>query len=61
MVDFAPTHPGKVLLSEFIKPMGISQNRIARAIDASSRRNNGTCTAKRGITADAARLSGALV
>ena len=33
MTDFAPTHPGEILLGEFLEPMGISQYRIAKAID----------------------------
>jgi antitoxin HigA-1 len=30
MADFAPTHPGEILLTEFLEPMEISQYRIAK-------------------------------
>ncbi len=33
MADFAPTHPGEILNSEFLEPLGLSQYRIAKAID----------------------------
>ena len=45
MADFAPTHPGEILKTEFLDPMGISQYRIAKAIDVSPRRINEMCTA----------------
>ena len=32
MADFAPTHPGEILMTEFLEPMGITQYRIAKAI-----------------------------
>ncbi|MFZ3271977.1 MAG: HigA family addiction module antitoxin [Mycobacterium sp.] len=61
MPDFAPTHPGEILLTEFLKPMGISQYRIAKAIDVPARRINEIVHGKRGISADTAlRLSRAL-
>jgi addiction module HigA family antidote len=61
MADFAPTHPGEILLTEFLEPMGISQYRIAKAIDVPARRINEIVHGKRGITADSAlRLSRAL-
>ncbi len=61
MADFAPTHPGEILLTEFLEPMGISQYRIAKAIDVPPRRINEIVHGKRGITADTAlRLSRAL-
>jgi addiction module HigA family antidote len=61
MADFEPTHPGEILLIEFLEPMGISQYRIAKAIDVSPRRINEIVHGKRGITADTAlRLSRAL-
>ena len=47
-------HPGEVLLEEFLNPMGISQNRLARAIDVSPRRINEIVLGKRSITADTA-------
>ena len=61
MADFAPTHPGEILKTEFLDPLGISQYRIAKAIDVSARRINEIVHGKRGITADTAlRLSRAL-
>ena len=36
--DFAPLHPGEVLLEEFLKPMGLSQYQLALKICASRRR-----------------------
>ena len=61
MPDFTPTHPGEILKTEFLDPMGISQYRIAKAIDVSARRINEIVHGKRGITADTAlRLSRAL-
>jgi addiction module HigA family antidote len=61
MADFAPTHPGEILLTEFLEPMGISQYRIAKAIDVPPRRINEIVHGKRSISADAGlRLSRAL-
>ena len=51
-------HPGEILLEEFLKPMGISQNKLANAIAVPPRRINEIVLGKRGITADTAlRLS----
>lgn len=33
MVDFLPTHPGEILLTEFLQPLGITQYRLAKEID----------------------------
>lgn len=53
-----PVHPGEVLLEEFLKPMGISQNKLANSIGVSPRRINEIVLEKRSITADTAlRLS----
>jgi len=49
-----PIHPGKVLWEEFLKPMGISQNRLALNIGVPPRRINEIVLGKRGITADTA-------
>ena len=49
-----PVHPGEVLLEEFLKPMGISQNRLALNIGVPPRRINEIVLRKRGITADTA-------
>jgi antitoxin HigA-1 len=53
-----PIHPGEVLLEEFIKPMNLSQNRLAIDIGVDARRINEIVLGKRAITADTAlRLS----
>jgi addiction module HigA family antidote len=49
-----PIHPGEVLFEEFLKPMGISQNRLAISIGVPARRINEIVLGKRGITADTA-------
>lgn len=49
-----PVHPGEVLFEEFLKPMGISQNRLALSIGVPARRINEIVLGKRGITADTA-------
>lgn len=54
----APIHPGEILFEEFLKPMGISQNKIGRDLSVSPRRINEIIHGKRSITADTAlRLS----
>ncbi|MEO7067745.1 MAG: HigA family addiction module antitoxin [Rhodanobacter sp.] len=54
-------HPGEVLLEEFLTPMGISQNALARAARVPPRRINEIVLGKRGVTADTAvRLAAAL-
>lgn len=45
-------HPGEILLEEFLKPLGISQNRLARSIAVPPRRINEIVLGKRGISAD---------
>jgi antitoxin HigA-1 len=53
-----PIHPGEILLEEFMKPMGISINRLARNIDVPPGRVSAIVNGKRAITADTAiRLS----
>ena len=47
-------HPGEILLEEFLNPMNISQNRLARAMDVPRRRINEIVNGKRAITADTA-------
>ena len=49
-----PIHPGEVLLEEFLKPLGISQNRLALNIGVPPRRINEIVLEKRRITADTA-------
>lgn len=48
------THPGEILLEEFLKPMGISQNRLAREITVPPRRINEIVLGKRAMTPDTA-------
>ncbi len=55
---FAPVHPGEILLEEFLKPLGISQYRLASDIGVHPRRINEIVHGNRAITADTAlRLS----
>lgn len=49
-----PIHPGEVLLEEFLKPLGLSQNKVALSIGVPARRINEIVLGKRGITADTA-------
>jgi antitoxin HigA-1 len=54
----APIHPGEILLSEFIEPMALSQNKLAQALGVPARRINEIVLCKRSISADTAlRLS----
>ncbi len=48
----SPIHPGEVLLEDFIKPLGLSQYAIAKAINVSPRRINEIVHGKRSVTAD---------
>ena len=50
----SPVHPGQVLLEEFLKPMNLSQNRLALDIGVHARRINEIALGKRRITADTA-------
>ncbi len=53
-----PIHPGEILLEEFLKPMEISQYRLAKSTSVPARRINEIVHGKRAITADTAlRLS----
>ncbi len=53
-----PVHPGEVLLEEFLKPMELSQNRLAINIGVDTRRINEIVLGKRRVTADTSlRLS----
>ena len=49
-----PVHPGEVLFGEFLKPMGLSQNRLSLEIGVHARRINEIVLGKRRITADTA-------
>ena len=50
----SPIHPGEILLEEFLKPMGLSQYRIAIDINVPPRRINEIVHCKRSISADTA-------
>jgi addiction module HigA family antidote len=45
-------HPGEILLEEFLKPMGLSQNALARAVHVPPRHINEIVLGKRDVTAD---------
>jgi addiction module HigA family antidote len=61
MKTLANVHPGEVLLEEFLVPLGISQNALARAAGVPPRRINEIVLGKRSVTADTAvRLAAAL-
>jgi addiction module HigA family antidote len=58
MSKLDPIHPGEVLMEDFIEPLGITQHKVAVAIDVPPRRINEIVHGKRRITADTAlRLS----
>ena len=54
MAKLKNIHPGEVLLEEFLVPMNLSQNALARAIGVAPRRINEIVLGKRAITADTA-------
>lgn len=49
-----PVHPGEVLLEDFLKPMGITQYRLAKDISVPPRRINEIVLGKRSLSADTA-------
>jgi addiction module HigA family antidote len=49
-----PIHPGEILLEEFLKPLEISQYRLAKDINVSPRRINEIVHGKRSVSADTA-------
>ncbi len=51
---FPPTHPGEMLLEEFLKPLGISQSSFAIQLGVSFPRLNEVVRGKRGVTPDTA-------
>jgi len=51
---FPSTHPGEVLLEDFLKPLEISQYRLAKDISVPPRRINEIVHGKRGVSADTA-------
>ena len=54
MSELPNIHPGEVLLEEFLKPMHLSQNRLAREVGVPPRRINEICLGQRAVTADTA-------
>jgi addiction module HigA family antidote len=51
-----PTHPGEILLEEFLRPAGIAQNDFAASLGISAQRVNEIIRGKRGVTAETAWL-----
>ncbi len=51
-----PEHPGEILREEFIKPMALTQEKLAVALGISFRRVNEIVNGKRGVTAETALL-----
>jgi addiction module HigA family antidote len=54
MKRMPPVHPGEILMEEFLKPLGISQYRLAVDVSVPPRRINEIVHGKRAITADTA-------
>ena len=54
MKKIAPIHAGEILLEEFMQPLGLSQNALAKALHVTPRRINEIVNGKRSITADTA-------
>lgn len=54
MASMDPIHPGEILLTEFLEPMGISQYRLAKDLDVPQTRIADIVKSRRSITADTA-------
>lgn len=54
MTDFSPTHPGEVLREDFLKPLGMSQYALAKAIDVPQIRVSEVVRGERAVTPDTA-------
>ena len=54
MKMLTPIHPGEILWAEFMQPLGLSSNALARALNVTPARINEVVRGKRGITADTA-------
>jgi addiction module HigA family antidote len=54
MADFPPAHPGEVLREDFLKPLGLSQYALAKAIGVPQIRVSEIVNGKRAITPDTA-------
>src|SRR5208337_4890961 len=52
--DMPPVHPGEILLEDFLKPLGITQYRLAKSIGVPQRRIGEIVAGKRAVTADTA-------
>ena len=52
MADLKPITPGELLLEEFLKPMGVSQYRLAKAIGVPAQRIGEIVAGRRSVTAD---------
>lgn len=50
----APVHPGEILLEDFLKPLGLSQYRLAKGLGVPPRRINEIVLGRRAISADTA-------
>src|SRR5438874_1714439 len=50
----APVHPGEILLEEFLRPLGLSQYRLAKGVSVPARRINEIVRGSRAVTADTA-------
>ncbi|MGA9755448.1 MAG: HigA family addiction module antitoxin [Desulfobaccales bacterium] len=49
-----PVHPGEILLEEYLKPLGISQNKLGRDLNVPAQRVNEIVRGQRAITVDTA-------
>jgi addiction module HigA family antidote len=54
MKKIPPVHPGEILMEEFLRPLGISQNQLGKALGVSPRRINEIVHGTRSVTADTA-------
>ena len=52
--EISPTHPGEILLEEFLQPLDMSQRELARRLGVEPRRINELIHGKRSVTADTA-------
>ena len=50
----APVHPGEILLEDFLRPLGLTQYRLAKNLSVPPRRINEIVLGKRAVTADTA-------
>ena len=54
MKKLPPIHPGEILLEEFMRPLGLSQNQLGKELNVSPRRINEIVHGRRSVTADTA-------